>query len=361
MGKSYVLAYLDSIKDEDVERYLGATYRISYDNGVTFGSVMLSPVTTPHGPTLLPSGDMIWVGCLHSAEVNNDPATEHERIRAYRLNTSDGSMAEIGKIVFEKNSGLLPCEVHTLALDENRLIAHIRSDTKFNLYQSESSDGGRTWTSPHALNEENGGAPSFLFKQSSGAIIALYGYRELPYGIKAMFSFDEGKTWDTGYTVYESPITDDIGWDIGYPSCIELEDGSLLPLYRGSDSLAAARLQALLWRDVARILSAYPGGGVPSVVYSALVRRANTTEQSCAHPWWAVQTIRLRHCAFRGCRGAGAPRPFCQCQAPHQRQAPWQASRPTAAHSNRLQPHRLRDAVAPACVSFDGTSFRPLE
>lgn len=56
--------------------------------------------------------------------------------------------------------------------------------------------------------------------------------------------------------------------------CPELEDGSLLPLYRDSDSVAAARLQALLWRDVARILSAYPGGGVPSVVYSALVRRA---------------------------------------------------------------------------------------
>ena len=231
VDKNYVLSYLDNITDGDVEKYLGATYRISYDNGVTFGPIMKSPVTTPHGPTLLPSGNMIWVGCLHSAEVNNDPETEHERIRAYTLSTEDGRMEEIGRIVFEKNSGLLPCEVHTLALDDNRLIAHIRSDSKFNIYQSESSDGGKTWSAPHALNEENGGAPSFLFRHSSGAIIALYGYRELPYGIKAMFSFDEGKSWDVGHTVYESPITDDIGWDIGYPSCIELDDGSLLTVF----------------------------------------------------------------------------------------------------------------------------------
>ncbi len=56
--------------------------------------------------------------------------------------------------------------------------------------------------------------------------------------------------------------------------CPELADGSLLSLYRGSDSIAAARLQALLWRDVARILSVYPTLGTASVVYSTLVRRA---------------------------------------------------------------------------------------
>ncbi len=56
--------------------------------------------------------------------------------------------------------------------------------------------------------------------------------------------------------------------------CPELAAGSFLSLYRGGDSVAAAQLQAILWRDVAAILSALPVPSTASVVYTALVRRA---------------------------------------------------------------------------------------
>ena len=58
-------------------------------------------------------------------------------------------------------------------------------------------------------------------------LISTYGYREMPYGIKAMFSADEGKTWDFGHDVYVNGISA----DLGYPSTIELEDGSLLTVF----------------------------------------------------------------------------------------------------------------------------------
>jgi hypothetical protein len=43
-------------------------------------------------------------------------------------------------------------------------------------------------------------------------LICTYGYRVTPFGIKAMFSKDNGETWDTGYDIYVNHISDDIGY-----------------------------------------------------------------------------------------------------------------------------------------------------
>ena len=64
-------------------------------------------------------------------------------------------------------------------------------------------------------------------KHSSGMLICTYGYREKPYGIKAMFSFDNGKTWDYGHDIYVNNFSD----DLGYPSSVELDDGSILTVF----------------------------------------------------------------------------------------------------------------------------------
>ena len=66
-----------------------------------------------------------------------------------------------------------------------------------------------------------------LFKHSSGMLICTDGYREVPFGIKAMFSSDGGKTWDIGNDIYVNNVND----DLGYPSTIELKDGSLLTVF----------------------------------------------------------------------------------------------------------------------------------
>ena len=42
-----------------------------------------------------------------------------------------------------------------------------------------------------------------------------------------MFSEDEGKTWDADHDLYINHVSD----DIGYPSTIELPDGSLLTVF----------------------------------------------------------------------------------------------------------------------------------
>ena len=58
----YILSYLDTVTGEEEEKYLGVTYRVSTDFGVTFGKIKKSPVSNPHGPLELPSGELLWVG-----------------------------------------------------------------------------------------------------------------------------------------------------------------------------------------------------------------------------------------------------------------------------------------------------------
>ena len=46
-------------------------------------------------------------------------------------------------------------------------------------------------------------------------------------GIEAMFSYDGGETWDTDNFIYNDKVNN----DLGYPSTVELEDGSLITVF----------------------------------------------------------------------------------------------------------------------------------
>jgi len=219
---AYDLEYLNLITPEEESAALGSTFRISHDCGVTFGPIMKSPITSPHGPVVLPDGSLLWVGTVFDG-VSNDNS-----IKAYRIEM-DGTMTYVGGIedikVGEENG--LSCEPHTIVLDDGTLLTHIRADRTFTVYQSESKDGGKTWSKPRQLLPQQGGSPPHLFRHSSGMLICTYGYRQAPFGVRAMFSADGGKNWDAGYDVY----VNNVNGDLGYPSTIELADGSLLTVF----------------------------------------------------------------------------------------------------------------------------------
>jgi len=231
----YDLAYLDSVTPEEEEAAIGSTFKFSNDCGVTFGKMFKSPITSPHGPLELKDGSLLWVGRTYNAR--DFVKKEDEYIRAYKINL-DGTMefvGEIEQVVYEGQS-TLSCEPHTVLLDDGTLVTHIRvQDTKydiFTLFQSVSYDNGKTWTKPEQLLSKRGGAPSHLIKHSSGMLIATYGFRSSPeepniYGIRAMFSTDNGKTWDKNNWIYKT----DISSDLGYPATVELKDGSLLTVF----------------------------------------------------------------------------------------------------------------------------------
>lgn len=225
----YDKAYLDTVTDAQEEKYLGSTYRISYDNGVTFGELYKSPVTSPHGPVELSDGTVLWVGRTFSSE---DKQMYGDKILAYKMDLK-GGMEYVGGIDnVDLDFKPLSCEPHTIELDDGRLLTHIRVQkygeaNMFTVFQSESSDKGKTWTKPVQLLPMLGGSPPHILKHSSGALVCTYGYREAPFGVKAMFSFDNGKTWDHGYDIYVNGVSG----DLGYPSSVELADGSIITIF----------------------------------------------------------------------------------------------------------------------------------
>jgi sialidase-1 len=95
------------------------------------------------------------------------------------------------------------------------------------LYQSNSSDDGRTWSKP--VKTELKGFPAHLLELKDGRILCTYGYRFQPYGVRAAISRDGGKTWDKQHEIV---LRDDGGTsDLGYPSAVELPDGRVFLTY----------------------------------------------------------------------------------------------------------------------------------
>lgn len=228
-------AHLDAIAPEDEQRDLGATFRISHDAGKTFSPLYKSPITSPHGPIELKDGSIMWLGRTFSCE---NSRMETDAVKAYRVDPTNGSMDYLGEIenITVDGNKALSCEPYAIQLDDGTILAHIRVQyypiKLFTIYQSKSTDGGKTWTKPKRILPMSGGAPAHLLKHSSGLLICTYGFRgdpmgNPPFGIRVMFSRDGGETWSHSEDIYENTIT----LDLGYPSTVELNDGTLLTVF----------------------------------------------------------------------------------------------------------------------------------
>lgn len=242
----YAQRYIDSITKEDEEKYLGSVFRISRDCGITFGEICHSPVTSPHGPTQLRNGTVLWAGTRFDDVFGG--------IEIHSLDTESGETEFIGKIVLSDKRGVLN-EPHMIELPSGRLICHMRCENSeafeggeedlFTVYQSISDDGGKSWSEPRMLLDETGGAPPHLILLRSGVLLSTYGRRKLPYGIMAMFSSDGGETWEKDIRLFENNESD----DIGYPSTVEFPDGTLLTVfYARENEESPCRIYQQKWK-----------------------------------------------------------------------------------------------------------------
>jgi Neuraminidase (sialidase) len=105
---------------------------------------------------------------------------------------------------------------------------HIRNHNKKNdreTLQSESDDGGKSWSKPHSIGVW--GLPSFLTRLRDDSLLMSYGHRRKPFGNQARLSKDHGLTWSAPLSISD----DGSSGDLGYPSTIELSDNSLLTVW----------------------------------------------------------------------------------------------------------------------------------
>ncbi len=238
--RKYILAYLDTYTEEEGREAYGPSFRISHDAGVTFGERFPSPISSPHGPIERKNGEVLWVG--RSLGDAGDG-----RLYAYTIDTETGKMELRGQINTDEIlqfAGVF--EPYAIELPDGTILCHFRVDSQkyFTLFQTESKDGGRTWSKPRQLLSDAGGAPAHILRHSSGVLLSLYSYRYEPYGIKAMFSLDDGKNWDTDHYIYQNSYP---SWDIGYPCTVEMDDGSLLTVFYARPEKGPAVIMQQKW------------------------------------------------------------------------------------------------------------------
>jgi Neuraminidase (sialidase) len=221
------------------ERALDTWMIRSTDNGTTWSAPYRCPVNSPHGPIPLSDGRLLYAGkqLWHG----------DKRIGVCE-STDDGQtwrwLAEIPSRPGDSHVDYH--ELHAAEAADGRLIAHIRNHNRANereTLQSESTDGGRTWSVPHSIGVW--GLPSHLLRLRDGRLLMSYGYRRDPFGNQARLSDDHGRTWSEPMTLSD----DGASGDLGYPSTVELDGGTLLTVwYEKRRESTNAVLRQARWR-----------------------------------------------------------------------------------------------------------------
>jgi len=203
----------------------GSYIRISEDGGYTWSETIKVPVSSPHGPTMLADGTLVYLGkAMYTDDIPKGS------IASYR--SSDGGYTWEKQTVLEFPESLKAenfHEPHAVQLPNGRILGTIRAqgegvDFGFTIYETHSDDGGFTWSPMKPLGIC--GSPPHLMVHSSGAVICSFGRRTDPYGERARISRDMGETWEEEYIIADSKPC-----DLGYPASVELEDGRILTVY----------------------------------------------------------------------------------------------------------------------------------
>ncbi len=228
------------IADDAVRKSeLGCWAFRSTDGGLSFSARIDTVVNSPHGPCQLDDGRLLYLG--------KELWTEEKRIGA-AVSEDDGlTWRWLSEIPARPDDRALDYhELHAVQCASGRIVAQIRNHNKNNqreTLQCESEDGGITWSEPRPIGVW--GLPTHLLRLRDDRLLMSYGYRRKPFGNQVRLSEDEGRTWSEPIEV----SGDGIGGDLGYPSTVELEDGSFLTAWyeKMSDS-PLAQLRQARWR-----------------------------------------------------------------------------------------------------------------
>lgn len=227
----------------------------SGDNGFTWGAPVRTPVTTPHGPIQLRDGRLLYLGLEpHSShtvpmDYNGLPAGSPHKV-SIAESTDDGlTWRVIAHFPVPANALMLSYdEPQMVELPGGRLIAMFRDNNGPQmLIQSESDDGGYTWSTPHRTAVH--GYPPHLIELSNSWLLVSYAKRWDPLGEYACVSRDGGQTWDVQR---EIRLSDAFSGDLGYPASLQLTDGSIWTVYYQADQPGENPcLMGTHWRIVA--------------------------------------------------------------------------------------------------------------
>ena len=66
-----------------------------------------------------------------------------------------------------------------------------------------------------------------MIQLKDGRLLLTYGYRGKPYGIRAVISSDQGRSWSSDIVLRD----DAAAWDVGYTRTVQRGDGRIVTIY----------------------------------------------------------------------------------------------------------------------------------
>jgi hypothetical protein len=173
--------------------------------------------------------------------------SNHKEGRPFCARTTDGGKTWkfIGWIGPEpKGISIMPS---TVRLGPMHLLSTVRvQEGKRWIDAWRSSDEGVHWDyAGRPVADTGTGNPPSLIKLKDGRLCLTYGYRAKPFGIRAVLSADQGRTWGKEIVLRQ----DGGGTDVGYPRSVQREDGKVVVVYYfHHQPLGDRYIAATIWR-----------------------------------------------------------------------------------------------------------------
>ena len=227
----------------------------STDGGKTFtieGSFNHPPnVTTavPFGDVVKAAGNRLAVSCYSSPDDHlEDEAADSAWIY---FSDDDGRTWGDARIIGADRYN----ETDLLDLNDGKMLAASRTTKTGHTEIFASDDGGQTWTCRGPVTPAMH-MPAHLLHLQDKSVLLTYGVRlRGMLGVCTMISRDEGVTWDAPRVLFNTNVyksnTSPEGTDGGYPSSLQLADGTILTAYYCQRIPTHQRyhMGVVLWRD----------------------------------------------------------------------------------------------------------------
>jgi sialidase-1 len=197
---------------------------------VTGGSGAGHVIELPDGGLLMP---------LHGTLSREWLDQGGETSRCYLLRSDDGgdNWEYWSTVAFDAASILDWAEPGMARLADGRLVCLMRTQARpgrfDNLWFVSSDDDGASWSRP--VRTGLWGYPADVLPLQDGRVLAVYGYRRAPWGVRGCLS-EDGVRWDPAdeFWIREggaaSPTVRQY-WHIGYPSVTQADDGTIVVAY----------------------------------------------------------------------------------------------------------------------------------
>jgi len=194
------------------------------------------PVEVPFKGAFSPYGKMLQMddGTILMAVYSEETTPEGLIENSYILRSKDNGFTWGDLTLVAKGYN----ETALLQLPDRNLLAALRGPYAQGggecVAISHSKDFGYTWSEPKQVTI-GGEHPGDLCYLKSGKVLLTFGHRRVPYGVHAVISPDGGQSWMFNRRI--ALVSYATNTDCGYPSSVQLEDGTIYTAYYATTCL----------------------------------------------------------------------------------------------------------------------------